>query len=195
MKKRARHDKIVADSRRKSAIRSKSVIRSEGCAEGHAKEGCAEGHAEKSGRSGLEILSCERLYGGMGRTRKEISILMLVLALFLGACGGEKKEPEIVADYGSIQEAVYAQRDGADLKGKTIKVVASQDSAAGVIYFVADTKVKANLYVTIITDDLNRQEVLDIKKGDTAVVKVDTYDDHLKYSIYVYALEYELYKK
>ena len=49
--------------------------------------------------------------------------------------------------------------------------------------------------MTIITDDLNRQEVLDIKKGDTAVVKVDTYDDHLKYSIYVYALEYELYKK
>ena len=180
MKKRARHDKIVADSHRKSAIRS---------------EGCAEGRAEKSRWRDLEILSCERLYGGMGRTREEISILMLVLVLFLGACGGEKKEPEIAADYGSMQEAVYAQRDGVDLKGKTIKVVASQDSAAGVIYFVADTKVKANLYMTIITDDLNRQEGLDIKKGDTVVVKVDAYDDHLKYSIYVYALEYEVYKK
>jgi len=35
----------------------------------------------------------------------------------------------------------------------------------------------------------------DVPKGDTVVVKVDAYDDHLKYSIYVYALEYEVYKK
>ena len=50
----------------------------------------------------------------------------------------------------------------------------------------------ANLYVTIISDDKNRDEVLNIKNGDTVVVIIDGVDDHLVNSIYLFAMKYEI---
>lgn len=126
--------------------------------------------------------------------KKAIGILVIVLVLLLSACGGTKKELEITADYNSVQEAIEAQRAGADVVGKTIKVVLKKDNAAGVIYAEPDTKIKANICVTIITDDFNRSEVLSLKKDDTVVITVDSYDDHLTYSIYIYAKEYQIYR-
>ena len=127
--------------------------------------------------------------------KRFLLLAVLVLALLLcGACGEAAQKVEPTADYNSIQEAIEAQRSGVDLVGKTIKVVMKQDSAAGIIYSEPDTQIKANLYVTIITNDDNRDEVLGLKKGDTVVVTVDSFDDHLKYSIYVYALEYKIYR-
>ena len=122
---------------------------------------------------------------------KKIAVLLLSLAMMfsLMACG----KPEVVADYASVQDAISAQRSGTDLTGKTIRIDMNQDSVAGIIYYKPDLSVNANVIVTIITDDSNRDEVLGLKQGDTVVVKVDTYDDHLKYSIYIYALEYKIY--
>ena len=122
---------------------------------------------------------------------KRIVVLLLSIAMMfsLMACG----KPEVIADYASVQDAISAERLGTDLTGKTIRVDMNQDSAAGIIYFKPDLNVNANIYVTIITNDNNRAEVLGLKQGDTVVVKVDSYDNHLKNSIYVYALEYTIY--
>ena len=120
-------------------------------------------------------------------------LAILIMALVLCSCKGSAKE-EPVADYESMQEAVLAHKAGTDITGKTIKVKMEQNSAAGVIYSNPDLKANANLYATIITKDENRDEVLGLKKGDTVVIKVDSVDDHLKYSIYVYAVEYQIYR-
>ena len=123
---------------------------------------------------------------------KRIVLLMLsaMLLLSLTACGGKKK---VVADYESVQDAINAQKAGTDITGKTIRIDMIEDCAAGIIYAKPDTRVNGNIYVTIITNDSNRNDVLSLKQGDTVVVKVDTYDDHLKYSYYIYALDYTKY--
>ena len=117
-------------------------------------------------------------------------MLSAMLLLSLTACGGKKK---VVADYESVQDAINAQKAGIDITGKTIRIDMIEDCAAGIIYTKPDTRVNGNIYVTIITNDSNRNDVLSLKQGDTVVVKVDTYDDHLKYSYYIYALEYTKY--
>ena len=123
--------------------------------------------------------------------KKVVFILVsIVLMMSLVACG---KQQKVVADYDSVQDAITAQRSGVDIVGKTIRIDMNQDSAAGIIYMKPDTTIRGNIYVTIITNDSNRSEVLGLKQGDTVVVKVDTYDDHLKYSIYVNAVEYTIY--
>ena len=128
--------------------------------------------------------------------KKRITLIVLPLLLLLFACacgGGKAKEPEVTADYESPRDAILAHKAGTDVTGKTIKVKVCQDDAGGIVYFAADTKVNGNVYVTIITDDSNRDEVCALKKGDVVVVKVDSIDDHLKYSFYVYAKEYKKY--
>jgi len=128
------------------------------------------------------------------KKRKTLIVLSLLLILFACACGGGKaKEPEVTADYESPRDAILAHKAGTDITGKTIKVKVYQDDAGGIVYYAADTKVNGNVYVTIITDDSNRDEVCALKKGDVVVVKVDSIDDHLKYSFYVYAKEYKKY--
>ncbi len=129
------------------------------------------------------------------KKKKLLLAMVTLLLLVLCACGGSSsKEPEVQADYDSPRDAILAKKSGTDIVGKTVKVKASQDSAAGIIYFLPDTEISGNVYVTILTDDENRAEVLNIHKGDVVVVTVDSFDDHLKYSYYVYAKEYKIYK-
>ena len=120
--------------------------------------------------------------------------MVTLLLLVLCACGGSSsKEPEVQADYDSPRDAIMSHKSGTDIVGKTIKVKASQDSTAGIIYYLPDTEISGNVYVTILTDDENRAEVLNIQKGDIVVVTVDGFDDHLKYSYYIFAKEYKIY--
>lgn len=134
-------------------------------------------------------------FGGKMKSRIKPLLFIMALIMILGLCScGKPKKDEPTADYENMQEAVLAYRAGTDIVGKTIKIKMAQDSAAGVIYFQPDTKAKANLSATIITNDENREEVLGLKEGDTVVIKVDSVDNHLKYSIYVFALEYKIYR-
>ena len=125
--------------------------------------------------------------------KKLLLIALMTFLLTLTACGTDTTP--VSADYSSPREAIQAYQSGTDIVGKTIKVVAAHDSYAGIIFDNPDTQVGANVYVTIITNDENRDGVLAIKEGETIVVTVDMIDDHLKYSIYIYALEYENYGK
>ena len=128
------------------------------------------------------------------KKRITLIVLSLMLLLFACACGGGKaEEPDVTADYESPRDAILAHKAGTNVTGKTIKVKVYQDDAGGIVYYAADTKVNGNVYVTIITDDSNRDEVCALKKGDVVVVKVDSIDDHIKYSFYVYAKEYKKY--
>ena len=128
------------------------------------------------------------------KKKKLLLAMVALLLLVLCACGGSSsKEPEVQADYDSPRDAILAHKSGTDIVGKTIKVKASQDSTAGIIYYLPDTEISGNVYVTILTDDENRAEVLNIQKGDVVVVTVDGFDDHLKYSYYIFAKEYKIY--
>ena len=121
-----------------------------------------------------------------------ILLCMCFLSMLLVSCGSSAPdEPIVTADYDSVHDAAMAHRDGVNIVGKTVKVKVEENSA-GVIYFMPDTEVNANLYMTIITKDNNRDEVLAIKEGDTVVVTVDSVDDHLEYSIYMFAKTYEI---
>ena len=124
---------------------------------------------------------------------KKIVALLISLTIVFSLIACSEPNVVIAADYDNVQDAIRAERSGADLTGKTIRIDMNQDSTAGIIYYKADLSVNANIYVTIITNDSNRNEVLGLKKGDTVVVKVDTYDNHLKNSIYVYAVDYTIY--
>ncbi|MCR4648840.1 MAG: hypothetical protein K5776_07155 [Lachnospiraceae bacterium] len=129
----------------------------------------------------------------MKAVKKILVMIPLSLALLLAACSS--KEPEIMADFESPSDAAWACKFGDNnLVGKTVKVKANMENSAGVIYMMPDTTVRANVYVTIITDDSNRSEVLGIKSGDTVVITVDSADNHLENSVYLFAKEYTLAK-
>ena len=125
---------------------------------------------------------------------KKITALLLIVILVVSSAACGSSEPEVTADYMSPSEAVIAAMKGSDIKGKTIAVKASFDSRSGVIYAVPDTSIMASIYITIISDGSNTDEVLSIKEGETVVVTVDMYDDHLEKSLYIYAKEYKLYR-
>lgn len=127
-------------------------------------------------------------------------ILMLAMSLMCVGCGKDDEE-EDAADYSSPREAIEAYQSGEDIIGKTVEVTATMDSAAGLIYVYADTKVDANIYVTLISEEAASGEILtmgaenvdyegsgilDVKMDDTVTVKIDSIDDHLKYSIYIF---------
>ena len=61
-----------------------------------------------------------------------VLLLSLIIVLTMVACGSST-DSDVAADYGSVQNAVNAAQNGEKLEGKTVKVVASQDSAAGMI--------------------------------------------------------------
>ena len=122
-----------------------------------------------------------------------ILLCICILSIVLVSCGSSASdEPAVTADYDSVHDAALAHRNGENIVGKTVKVEVAENSA-GVIYYGPDKEVNANLYMTIITDDNNREEVLGIKEGDTVVVTIDSVDDHLEYSIYLFAKKYEIY--
>ena len=121
-----------------------------------------------------------------------IVLCMCVLSLLLVSCGSSDSKPTVTADYDSVHDAALAHRNGENIVGKTVKVEVTENSA-GVIYYGPDKEANANLYMTIIADDNNREEVLGIKEGDTVVVTIDSVDDHLEYSIYLFAKKYEIY--
>lgn len=121
------------------------------------------------------------------------SCIVLLAALFF-VLAGCSSEPDVKADYDTVHDAVAAYKGGTDITGKKIKVKASMDSAAGVIYSIPDMEVRANVTVTIITNDSNRNEVLSIKEDDIVVVKAEMVDNHLVNSVYIFATEYQLVK-
>ena len=96
---------------------------------------------------------------------KKITALFLtaVLLISFAACGSSA--PQVEADYMTPKEAILAARGGTDITGKTIAVKASFDSRSGVIYAVPDTSIMASIYITIISDGSNTDEVLSIKEG------------------------------
>ena len=120
-----------------------------------------------------------------------IVLCICVLSLFLVSCGSSDSKPTVTADYDSVHDAALAHRNGENIVGKTVKVEVAENSA-GVIYYGPDKEVNANLYMTIIADDNNREEVLGIKEGDTVVATIDSVDDHLEFSIYMFAKKYEI---
>lgn len=115
-----------------------------------------------------------------------IIILSVIIILTLVACGSKESSK---ADYDSVRDAVLAHKNGEDITGKTVTVTATMDADNLVIYFMPDTKVGANLYVTLLSNDNkdDLQKIENIKEGDTVDVKIGYIDDHLEKSIYLFA--------
>lgn len=124
--------------------------------------------------------------------KKSVLLICFIILLCCASSCGKAAEIEVNADYSSVKEAALAYKDGAKLDGKTVRIDASQDSAGGIIYFLPDMDVNANIYVTIIADESNKDEVLGIKQGDIVVVTVDSVDNHLENSFYLFAKKYEI---
>jgi len=95
-------------------------------------------------------------------------------------------EPEPAVDYTSVHDAVEAHKNGTDIVGKTIRVTAT---APSIIYSEPDVSLMANLYVAIVNKD-RVAEAASIQKGDVVIVTVDSVDDHLKNSIYLYVQDF-----
>lgn len=116
--------------------------------------------------------------------KKTISVLLISVMLFaflIPAAGCAKK-----ADYASPHDAIVAQQSGINIIGKTMKVTADKDVTMGFIYTQTDISVGANVGVGIYTDSNALhldQNYTGIHKGQTVVVKIVDYDDHLKTSI------------
>lgn len=134
-------------------------------------------------------------------TKKIIAMIFILAMSFMSIGCGEDDVEEAAADYSSPHKAIEAHQSGEDIIGKTVEVKATMDSAAGLIYVYADTKVNANIYVTLITEesasgeilttgaenvDFEGSGILDVKMDDTVTVKIDSVDDHLKYSVYIF---------
>jgi len=116
--------------------------------------------------------------------KKTMSVLLVTVMLFaflIPSAGCAKK-----ADYDSPHDAIVAQRSGENIIGKTMKVTADKDVTLGFIYTQTDVAAGANVGVGIYTDDnilhLD-QDYKGIHKGQTVIVKIVDYDDHLKTSI------------
>ena len=116
--------------------------------------------------------------------KKTMSVLLVTIMLFaflISATGCMKK-----ADYASPHEAIVAQRSGENIIGKTMRVTADKDVTLGFIYTQTDLAAGANVGVGIYTDDnilhLD-QDYKGIRKGQTVLVEIVDYDDHLKTSI------------
>ena len=92
-------------------------------------------------------------------------------------------------DYDSVSKAVTAYRKGTDIAGKTIKVRANTDSAAGIIYIMPSSQ--RSVYLGIIPNDENSAEVLGIKKNDLVIVTVDSVDERMT-SISILARAYQI---
>lgn len=116
--------------------------------------------------------------------KKTMSILLVTIMLFafLIPSTGCADKP----DYASPHDAIVAQQSGENIIGKTMKVVADKDVTLGFIYTQTDISVGANVGVGIYTDSNNLhldQDYTGIHKGQTVIVKIVDYDDHLKTSI------------
>lgn len=116
--------------------------------------------------------------------KKTMSVLIAAIILFaflIPATGCTGK-----VDYASPHDAIVAQKSGENIIGKTMKVTADKDVTLGFIYTQTDINVGANVGVGIYTDSNALhldQNYTGIHKGQTVVVKIVDYDDHLKTSI------------
>ena len=117
----------------------------------------------------------------MKRTMSVLIVTVMLLVFLIPATGCMKK-----ADYASPHDAIVAQQSGKNIIGKTMRVTADKDVTLGFIYTQTDIIVGANVGVGIYTDSnllhLD-QNYTGIHKGQTVVVKIVDYDDHLKTSI------------
>ena len=116
--------------------------------------------------------------------KRSISVLLVAVMLFaflIPVAGCMKK-----ADYASPHEAIVAHNAGVNVVGRTMKVTADKDVTLGFIYTQTDLEIGANVGVGIYTDKnalhLDK-DYTGIHKGQTVVVKIVDYDDHLTYSI------------
>ena len=117
----------------------------------------------------------------MKRTISTLLAVIMLFALLIPATGCTGK-----ADYASPHDAIVAQQSGENIIGKTMRVTADKDVTLGFIYTQTDIAVGANVGVGIYTDDnilhLDKNYT-GIHKGQTVLVKIVDYDDHLKTSI------------
>ena len=116
--------------------------------------------------------------------KKTMSVLLaaaMIFAFLITVTGCMDK-----ADYASPHDAIVAQQSGENIIGKTMKVTADKDVTLGFIYTQTDLSVGANVGVGIYTEKnilhLD-QDYTGIHKGQTVIVKIVDYDDHLKTSI------------
>ena len=94
-----------------------------------------------------------------------------------------------IADYDSVSKAVTAYRKGTDIVGKTIEVRANTDNMAGIIYIMPSGQ--RSVYIGIIANDENKDEVLGIKRNDLVIVTVDSVDERMT-SISILAKDYQI---
>lgn len=117
----------------------------------------------------------------MKKTMSVLLVAVMLFAILITGTGCMSK-----ADYASPHDAIVAQQSGKNIIGKTMKVTADKDVTLGFIYTQTDISVGANVGVGIYTDKnilhLD-QDYTGIHKGQTVVVKIVDYDDHLKTSI------------
>lgn len=120
------------------------------------------------------------------RTVRKIASVLLIISLmcvfvFTG-CGAK-------ADYSSPIAAAEAYNNGESIIGKTMKVNANIDCMAGVIYREPSTSLGANVGVILVDSNGSLTEKYDgtIHSGESVVVTIVSYDDHLGTSINITA--------
>ena len=122
------------------------------------------------------------------RMNIRIKFIIGIMMCFLMLCSCVPASNGI-ADYDSVSKAVTAYRKGTDIVGKTIEVRANTDSMAGIIYIMPSSQ--RSVYIGIIANDENKDEVQDIKRNDLVVVTVDSVDERMT-SISILAREYQI---
>lgn len=119
---------------------------------------------------------------------KRIKYIFGIMMCFLMLCSCTPTSNGI-ADYDSVSKAVTAYRKGTDIVGKTIEVRANTDSMAGIIYIMPSSQ--RSVYIGIIANDENKDEVQGIKRNDLVIVTVDSVDERMT-SISILAKDYQI---
>ena len=120
--------------------------------------------------------------------KKRIVLILGIMMCFLMLCSCAPASNGN-ADYDSVSKAVTAYRKGTDIVGKTIEVRANTDSMAGIIYIMPSSQ--RSVYIGIIANDENKDEVQGIKRNDLVIVTVDSVDERMT-SISILAKEYQI---
>ncbi len=135
-----------------------------------------------------------------GLTKRITNVICMVLMIgSLCACGGESK---MIADFENLTEAVTAFENKETVEGKTVLVTATMDSLSGVIYQAPDLTINANISVVLVIDEATQGEILtyeeaeklispehpilNVKEGETVLVKIGYISSMSEYAYYVY---------